>query len=170
MSEDEGARAAQDDTVYFALSQDASGYPPWAEEGIPAAPLGHELFELQGSPVFVYGLSLHDVVHAQHSDGRWWIDDIAEASGHSTVRVIGFTDEAHDEVLSLEGRFGCGVSHTPIQSFFVIDIPPDVDYAPIFEALTAGRTAGLWDIDEGCITAPHLDSTETDAGSPDAVP
>jgi hypothetical protein len=144
------------DHVFVTLEQDDSGYPPWDEEAIPAVsgPDEHS-FVLTASPTFVRGLSLGDVVHGVPVGDRWYIDDVIEWRGHSTVRVILFKDEHHDTLLAYGSKHHVTISHTPIQGLFSIDIPPESSFTALKRELVAGSKQGWWDYDEGAVAANH---------------
>jgi len=143
------------DRVFVTLERVDSRYPPWDEEEIWATPLGGETFRLAASPTFARGLSHGDIVHVAPFDDRWYIDSVVESGGHSTVRVILFKDHAHDQLLEIGRRHRCDVDHTEIQGLFAIDVPPSSSFQDLRRALSAGRSAGLWDIAEGNISAGH---------------
>ena len=66
-----------------------------------------------------------------------------------------FVTLAHNRLLEAGRRHRCNVDHTEIQGLFSIDVPPDASFQVLISSLSAGRSEGLWDFDEGNISAGH---------------
>ncbi|HEY3704879.1 MAG TPA: DUF4265 domain-containing protein [Terracidiphilus sp.] len=64
------------------------GKEPDEVEVIWATPLGSDLYRLENSPFYAYGVSWQDVIEAQPTDGTLEFRRVVEKSGHRTVRVI----------------------------------------------------------------------------------
>jgi hypothetical protein len=116
--------------VWVALERDESGYPPWEEEWLWAERVGGPEFRVTAVPTFARGLSAFDIVHAVKvkeslvAEPRWFAERVVMSSGHSTLRVILFRDEAHDALLRICADQGCQASHTELPGLFGIDVPP----------------------------------------------
>lgn len=137
------------------LKRDENGHPPWDEEEIWASRLGSDTFRLEASPTFVSGLSYRDIVHVVSADDRWYVDSVVESAGHSTLRVILFTDEAHDRLLEAGRRSGCDVDHTEIAGLFAIDVAPSQSLHDLVSLLDEGQGEGLWDYEEANLAEQH---------------
>ena len=59
-------------------------------ESLWATPLGKDLYRLENVPFYAYGLHFHDVVLATANDEdlKPEIQQVAEASGHQTFRIL----------------------------------------------------------------------------------
>jgi hypothetical protein len=47
------------------------------------------------------------------------------------------------------------VDHTEVQGLFAIDVPPHGEVRSLYAALEQGKAEGLWDYQEGNVTAEH---------------
>ena len=146
--------------VHFELVQDEDGYPPAAVESVWATALGQGRFRLDNIPFFVYGVSCFDIVLAQErDDGALWFDTLAEASGHSTIRVTIFRDssdrrprdERVEELRADLRKLGCDSERSHIPGLFSIDVPPEVPLRPVKETLERGKDKGFWDYEEATL-------------------
>jgi len=142
--------------LFFALERDSDGYPPWEEEELWGEPVGDSLFRLTVTPTFARGISDSDVVHAVPFEGRLYVDRLVRSGGHSTIRIVLFDDDAHDELLEICDDNQCRALHTEIPGLFSIDVPPESSVARLIGGLKRGVEAGLWDVDEGAIADDHV--------------
>jgi len=146
--------------IFFKLQQDEDGYPPAVTESLWAISLGEGRFRLENTPFFVTGVSHSDVVRAHRGDDRrLWFDELAEASGHSTVRVV-ICENSPDtrpikkRMQALQesvARLGCSFESSHLPNLVSIDIPPDVPLGPLTALLEAGHQGELWDYEEAAI-------------------
>ena len=109
-------------------------------ETLWAEPVGPDLYRLENSPFWAYGVSWLDVVEAHPDpDGMLRMRGVVEKSGHRTVRVIfeRGADESSEARAILEGVKALGASYegmTP--KYLSIDIPPGVELAAVADYLT----------------------------------
>ena len=145
------------DRVWVTLERDEDGYPPCDEESIAAKQddAGPKYWELLGPPLFSNHLSLGDVVEVAIYEGRKWATSVERHSDRSTIRVVAFSGDVHDEILGLGQRFGITVLHTNIQLFFALDIPTDADFRGLWNALRDGVERGAWECFVGSIWPGH---------------
>lgn len=132
------------------LRQDDSGYPPFAAEEVEASEVGDHRYRLESVPVFAFGLAKGDVVRVVHYDEALWVEELVEASGHSTVRIVGLVgghtvDEPRREVEDL----GCLAYPTVIDGMIAVDVPPSVDFDLLYACLERGRNDSKWDFSVG---------------------
>src|SRR5688500_13355 len=149
--------------VVIPIEQDDDGFPPFTSEGVWAKPLGDGRYEVANAPFYAYGVSLRDVVTARPSgDGEYVRDDVVEPSGHSLVRVKvrrrGLED---DEVERRVARWrseldsmGCGSELSNLPTLFSVDVPPEVDYAPVRARLDEGAGTGEMGFEEANLRHP----------------
>lgn len=108
---------------------------PWATA------LGNDLYRLENSPFYAYGVSWLDVIYAPYDpdEKRPVFRSISAKSGHRTVRAI-FDPPVEDGNSSseiLESIVAIGASYEgATKSFIAIDIPPSVELNAICNALT----------------------------------
>ena len=146
--------------VHFGLAQGEDGYPPASVESLWATALGRGRFRIDNIPFFVCGVSSFDIVTAQErSDGVPWFETLAEASGHSTIRVTIFRDsidsrprdERVQELRASLRKIGCPSELSHIPGFFSVDVPPEVSYHTVKQVLANGAKRRLWDFEEATL-------------------
>ena len=123
---------------------------PWAK------PLGNDLYQLDNSPFYAYGVSWQDIVEAKktESDGFPIFTKIVEKSGNQTVRIIFDppVEAGNESENILDELVGFGCSYEGANpSYIVLDIPKEVDLWKIREYL----------IDKG-VQWEHADPTYKD--------
>lgn len=106
----------------------------WAER------VGPDLYRLDNSPFWAYGVSWLDVVEAHtDADGQLVMSRVAEKSGHRTVRVIfdRGADQSPQARAVLDGVVALGASYEGMNPRYVaIDIPPEADLMAVARYLT----------------------------------
>ena len=114
--------------------------PDGEVETLWARPVGENLFELDNTPWYAYGVSLKDVIEARRPDPNAFPEFIrvVKKSGYRTVRLIlepaADKDSASQAILDRLVQLGCsyeGANHIYIS----IDIPPEVDLERIRQFL-----------------------------------
>jgi len=130
-----------DSKIVFRIEQEDGSVDvetPWATS------LGNDLYRLENSPFYAYGVSWLDVVCAPHDpdEDRPVFTKVVEKGGHRTVRVI-FDPPVEDGNTSqgvLDRLVAAGASYEGAsRSYMAIDIPPNVELFEICEILTQAR-------------------------------
>lgn len=137
--------------IAFRLEQDEDGYPPAGWETMWAIPLGGGRFRLDSIPFFAWLVSCDDVVRASPSEGMLLFDAVAEAGGHSTIRVIAFDDEVVPGLRVEQARLGCSTELSHVPCLFAVDVPPDVSCKGVIDLLSAHAAEGIVELEESCI-------------------
>lgn len=109
-------------------------------ETLWAVALGNNLFRLDNSPFYTYGVSWQDIVEAREvSEGFYDFVRVVEKSGNRTVRIIfeNFTgsDEQDKQILSDLKNLGCrfeGIKSKLIS----VNIPSMVDFESVINYLS----------------------------------
>jgi hypothetical protein len=126
---------------------DLPNNPEVGGEAMWAKPLGDDLYELRNNPFFAYGLNFLDVVRAVPlaPNQKPSVLEVIRRSGHRTIWVT-FEDEnssdARVERLTLLNRWQAfyeGANNT----YFVIDVEPDGDFAAVLTQLSRWRDEGI---------------------------
>jgi len=106
----------------------------WAER------VGPDLYRLENSPFWAYGVSWLDVVEAHpDADGQLVMSRVAEKAGHRTVRVFfdSDADESPAAKAVLDGVVALGASYEGMNPrYLAIDVPPGVDLMRVARYLT----------------------------------
>jgi hypothetical protein len=107
-------------------------------ETLWAIRVGENLYRLDNSPFFIYGVSWQDVVEAQpEEDGFLFFVRVVEKSGHCTLRVM-FNDFSAEDaeaepILADIKNLGC--SYEGDVNVLVIDVPPEVNLETVTDYL-----------------------------------
>lgn len=144
--------------VRFALQRNEDGWPPAASEGLWAVQVAGDLYRLDNTPWFAFGVAADDLVEAQaDADGVLWFVQVRERAGHVVVRVIPRDDGplAGDlrAVVDLFDPLGVGAEgmSTPV-NMVALDIRPDAPLALVKALLLSGEADGRWYYEEACIS------------------
>lgn len=122
-------------------------------ERLHAQPLGQDLYCLDNSPFYVYGVSFADVVFAPCVDGVPTFNGIVGRRGHSTYRVRLPVGLGHNTFLARWPDFqklGCTFegSGANARRHYSIDVPPGVDVLAVYGLLEEGEACGAWVFEE----------------------
>jgi Domain of unknown function (DUF4265) len=107
-------------------------------------------YRVRNVPVFVSGVSEHDIVFADHIRGILTFAGVSLHAGHSTYRIVKAPnlDPAlfirHWEPLK---RLGCGSEGG--DGFLAVDVPAGVELSKVQALLVTGERAGVWEFEEG---------------------
>jgi hypothetical protein len=109
-------------------------------ETLWATPVGRDLYRLDNSPSWAYGISWNDVVEA-HLDGEGALrmKRVAEKAGHRTVRVFFPRDEvdSFEAKLILQGVTELGATYEGMNpTYLAIDVPPGVELTAVAQFLS----------------------------------
>jgi len=109
-------------------------------ETLWAIDLSKNLYRLENSPFFAYGISWNDIVRAEFdNEGFPIFVNVVKKSGHKTIRVIAEKDsKALPALLSDINKLGCYYEGA-FSTLIVIDIPPDVELQKIAEYLISTK-------------------------------
>jgi hypothetical protein len=117
-------------------------------ETLWAFPLGNDLYRLDSSPWYAYGVSWKDVIEARPREPGDFPElvRVVEKSGHRTIRVIlkPPTDESPDSQAVLAGLRELGCSYEGAnRSYIAVDVPPEVQLATVRQFLIS--TGQQWE-------------------------
>ena len=133
--------------VHVALPNHASigGETFWADQ------VGDSLYRLANVPFWAYGLNYRDVVRATpDSEGILTIYEVAEPSGHRTLRLMFSSDVGTEQQSELLGHIlkpNTVTFERANDSLIAINIAPDADYHSVFNQLEAWADSDLLDFE-----------------------
>lgn len=141
--------------INFVTPRDKTGWPLDPIESLAGRLVGENQYEILETPYFANGLARGDVVSVSLDDGQLWGNHLVRQSGHSTVRVA-LIVKAERQALQegVEAR-GCAFFSGKLRSFYAVNVPPDVDYRPLFEFLSSGLVRKVWEFEESALAAKH---------------
>jgi hypothetical protein len=127
-------------------------------ENMHAKHIFENVYELQNSPFYAYGVSYKDKVYADNVDGKLNFRLVAQKSRHSTYRVKLPEGESHEYFEARwEGLKNLGCTYEgSAQSrcrLYSIDIPPKADVNEVYKLLQREEDAGSWTFEEADYSA-----------------
>lgn len=144
--------------VAFDLPAESSFWPPAEVERLWVAktPVKFEVSVLN-SPFFVRGIAYGDVirVRADHDRRELVFEEFVRESGNSTVRLISMSSLYSDELESIVRAAGCSWNVGGLESYAVVNIPPEVNYEPLRRRLLEMKQANRVGIQESAISSIH---------------
>jgi hypothetical protein len=141
--------------VIVLLEQDGEDYPPVDYEELWTTPLGEGLYRIENIPFFARGIARGDIVSAAEDDEEKDLifQEVAEPSGHSTIRLIIYNEYAVPAIVERFLNQGCD-AETTYNKLVALDVPPEVSLEDLKAKLDLGYTQGQWDYEEACIYRP----------------
>lgn len=122
-----------------------------AEESIWCIELTNSTFQIDNIPFYVYNIAYKDIISVEEDEGILYFDSLIQTSGHSTIQIIFFDSKQSSIVLKVLESYGCTWEDTIDQSYFAIDIAPDIDYTVIKNYLNSEFDKRVLDYKEACL-------------------
>jgi hypothetical protein len=142
--------------VLFSLEQDEDGYPPVTSESLWAKPKTEGFFELDNIPFYALGVSCKDTIAAEPTaEGMFVFKKVVKPSGHSTIRVLVFGEDAMQPLQKALERLGASWEGSDQPSLIAVDIPAEVDIQQVWDFLQTGMNEGRWDYEDASIQHPQ---------------
>lgn len=135
--------------VLFRLTQDESGYPPYAVEGMWTSRQADGTYEIENIPFYSYDVAVGDVVKVQDVDGELFYVERVRESGNSVIRMLIYDRGELDSVRAELRALGCDSEGDG--AVLAVNVPADVPYAPIFRFLSEGDRAKRWGFEEAVL-------------------
>ncbi|WP_434362364.1 DUF4265 domain-containing protein [Parasalinivibrio latis] len=119
-----------------------------------AKPAGHNVYVLDNSPFYAFGISFCDEFIVKTIDGVLEFDKILSRSGHSTYRIRIPNGKNHDyflenwkELMAL----GCTFEGSSANSkrLYAIDVPPSSNIIDVYNTMQKIEDLGIWEFEEG---------------------
>lgn len=139
--------------IAFRLVPDEDGYPPADWEHLWARAVGADLYLIDNTPFFVYGISLGDLVKAAPESGLLVYQHTVKRSLHSTLRVMLFRKDQVDQLRERLASLGCATELSHIPGLVAVDVPPEVTFPLVRALLDEGEEKGDWEYEESALRA-----------------
>jgi hypothetical protein len=122
-------------------------------ENLHAIDMGDDLYCLDNSPFYAYGVSFCDIVLAPKVEGVRKFVRVARYQGHSTYRLrlpAGLGHESFLKHWAAIANLGCSFEGfgAHARRLYTIDVPPDVDLPAVYRELERGEENGWWNFEE----------------------
>jgi len=115
------------------------------------------IYQLDSIPFYAPDLAAGDVISAVYDDdeGMLTYKETVSYSGNSTVQVIIFDETAAPaDIMKVFEELGCATEQFK-EKYFVIDVPVELNYAPVRAKLNELSEAKIIDYAEPCLSAEH---------------
>lgn len=139
--------------IIVLLEKEEADYPPYDYEELWATPVGEGLFRIENVPFFARGLARGDLVSAVSEGEVLRFQEVSQASGHSTIRLMVNDSNALPGIIQRFESQGCS-SETTLGRLVALDVPPSVSLEDLRERLEMGFAQSQWDYEEACIFQP----------------
>lgn len=137
--------------IAFRLVRDEDGYPPADWEHLWARAVGADLYLIDNTPFFVYGISFGDTVKAEPESGLLVYKQTVKRSLHSTLRVMVFREDQVDQLREMLASLGCPTELSHIRGLVAVDVPPAVSFPLVRALLGEGEERGDWEYEESAL-------------------
>lgn len=145
--------------VFFRFDQ-AGVWPPVPSEGLTVEAVGDDGYRVLEAPFFVRNIAVGDVVRAElrAEDGVQvlWAVERVSWGGHQTLRVAPGREGSTTTCAQAASEFaalGCATEILDEYGVVALDLPPEVDAAPVKALLREGDRLQRWWIEEACVAA-----------------
>jgi hypothetical protein len=146
--------------IAFDLPEDVAAWAPAGVERLWARKTAVQ-FEvaIENIPFYVKGISCGDIVRVRpdHDRRELVFERLVSRSGSSTVRLIVKDESVVDDVESLLRQRGLAWEIDGTGYLWAVDVPRDVEYAPVRTALVEMMSQGYLDIEEAVLVGAHRD-------------
>ncbi|RZS74619.1 uncharacterized protein DUF4265 [Pseudobacter ginsenosidimutans] len=138
--------------IYFEHNNTPEG--KFGIESAWAIPDG-EFYKLDNILFYAPEYSLGDVVSVENRNGELFVTGLIKESGHSTVRIIFYNADDIIKTRKFLEDLGCESEISDIPTLLAVDIPTNVNYQIVKEALMQGEAMSKWGYEEACIAHPN---------------
>jgi hypothetical protein len=129
---------------YYDVNDEYALESAWAEkEG--------NYYRLENILFYAPNYSLGDIVKAEDRNGELYVTKLFQESGHSTIRIIFFDKKLIKPTEEWVIKMGCSYEGSNIPTLISVDIPPNINYAPIRDFLKDGESDDKWSFEESCL-------------------
>ena len=128
---------AQFQKIIFKLTVDADGYPPVEYESMWGVQRGADVYQLDNTPYYLYGVSKGDWVLTRADAHERIATGVVRQSGHSTLRVFAERESERSGIVQHLRSLGARCTVTRGLSLFTVDITPEVSFSAIDQYLAS---------------------------------
>jgi hypothetical protein len=110
-----------------------------------------EYYKLENSPFYVLNFALGDIVSVKILDGEFFVDELIESSGNSTIQIVFYKEDIVTKTREELKKMGCNSEISNILTLISVNIPFNIDYNEIKHYLENGSKNDFWDYQEACL-------------------
>ena len=110
-----------------------------------------ENYKIDNIPFYATSIALNDIVSAEFRNGQLYYTGLVEASGHSVVQIIFFSEADIKSTTDRLIELGCSWEGSHHPTYIAVDIPPSISYASVRAYLDEVAATGALDYKEACL-------------------
>ncbi len=136
--------------VYFMIKEEEDEFE---SEGIWCIKRDN-VYIVDNIPFVAKRLALGDTITAEfdREDKLYYFDDFIAVSGNSTIRLYFEDADLIAPTRNYLNGLGCESEVLDTRNLLTVNVPKEVDYAPIKEFLERGEKEGKWVYEEPCLS------------------
>lgn len=143
--------------IIFELTPDEDDYPPVSAESVWGIYQGDNVYILDNTPYYTYGVSKGDSVLVRQDDGELVVTHVIKQGGHSTIRVYANDPEKKSEIIEHLEKLGASCVSNKF-SIFSVDIPVPCVFLRVDEYLSAISNGENIAYEDACLQHPGISS------------
>ena len=143
--------------IIFELTPDEDNYPPVSAESLWGISKEPDVYEIDNSPYYIYGVSKGDCILTAEKNGAKVALKIVRQGGHSTLRVFAENDVIKKNIIKKLEALGCICSTTKSISLFSVDIPAKCDFLEIDSYLSSISDGEKIAYEDACLQHKKID-------------
>jgi len=109
-------------------------------------------YRIDNIPFLAPNIALNDIISVEEEDGALYFDSLVEPSGHTTLQIVVFDESNVSGIVKELERFGCSWEGSHLKTLISVDVPKDVDYAPIKKYLVENEKENILSYKEACLS------------------
>jgi hypothetical protein len=115
-----------------------------------------DFYQLDNILFYAKEYSLGDLFSVKKNENEYYVDQLVEESGHSTIRIL-FNDLSKlVEIRSELKKIGCHSELSNLNNLISVDVPNSINYKKLVKPiLDNGEILELWEYQESCISTIH---------------
>jgi len=145
--------------IIFELTPDEDDYPPVSAESIWGIYKGDDLYQIDNTPYYVYGVSKGDCIQAKLHENELIATKVVKQGGHSTVRVFASDAEEKASIIKRLEQLGASCSSNEKLSLFTVDIPEGCNFSVLDEYLSSIADGENIAYEDACLQHREIDSS-----------
>ncbi|WP_426201228.1 DUF4265 domain-containing protein [Pseudomonas sp. TWP3-1] len=148
--------------IIFELTPDEDDYPPVSAESVWGIYQGDNVYIVDNTPYYTYGVSKGDSVLARQNDGELIVTHVIRQGGHSTIRVYANNPEKKSEIIDKLQKLGASCVSNKELSLFSVDIPGSCVFSVVDEYLSAISDGENIAYEDACLQHSGISSARLD--------
>lgn len=147
----EEAQKEEPVSVFFALEQEQSQYPPVSCEQIWCLPIQEDIYQIDNIPFYARDVSIGDEIRTELRDGGRWCICVTKPSTNTTLRVFARNPTFEPLLRPKLESFGGQTEKMQGSPLIAVSLPSSADIASALDFLDRENEAGNVGFEESCV-------------------